>query len=127
MTAPSMPKKFTLEELLAGVAPENGHPEFDWGSAQGKEASIAEEANLDRTHFTLDSKQWAQLQTTLDTPLSDEQVQGLNKLFMGHDQMQESVALLRLLADSSADVKACRFRDSDDVFTDIRRMIAEKA
>jgi hypothetical protein len=40
--------------------------------------------------------------------------------------MQESVALLRLLADSSADVKACRFRDSDDVFTDIRRMITKK-
>jgi hypothetical protein len=33
-----MPKKFTLEELLAGVTPENVHHEVDWGRAQGKEA-----------------------------------------------------------------------------------------
>ena len=35
---PSMPKKFTLEELLAGVTPENLHGEMDWGKARGKEA-----------------------------------------------------------------------------------------
>ena len=38
VTIPSLPKKFTLEELLAGVTPENLHSEFDWGKAQGKEA-----------------------------------------------------------------------------------------
>jgi prevent-host-death family protein len=43
-----------------------------------------------------------------------------------YDQMQESLALLRMLADSSADVEAGRIRDSDTVFADIRRMIAEK-
>ena len=43
-----------------------------------------------------------------------------------YDQMQESLALLRMLADSSADVEAGRLRDSDAVFGDIRRMIAEK-
>jgi uncharacterized protein (DUF1778 family) len=42
---------------------------------------VAEEAILDRTRFTLDSKQWARLQTALDAPPSDEQVQGLRKLF----------------------------------------------
>lgn len=35
---PSTPKKFTLEELLAGVTPDNLHAETDWGKAQGKEA-----------------------------------------------------------------------------------------
>ena len=35
---PSMPKKFTLEELLAGVTSDNLHSETDWGKAQGKEA-----------------------------------------------------------------------------------------
>jgi antitoxin MazE len=35
---PSMPKKFTLEELLAGVTPSNLHGETDWGKTQGKEA-----------------------------------------------------------------------------------------
>ena len=35
VTIPSMPKKFTLDELLAGVTPENLHREFDWGQAQG--------------------------------------------------------------------------------------------
>jgi antitoxin MazE len=35
---PSMPKKLTLEELLAGVTPDNLHGEVDWGKAQGKEA-----------------------------------------------------------------------------------------
>ena len=35
---PSAPKKFTLEELLAGVTPDNLHNEFDWGAPRGKEA-----------------------------------------------------------------------------------------
>jgi len=43
-----------------------------------------------------------------------------------YDQMQESLALLRILADSSVDVEAGRLRDSDEVFADIRRMIAEQ-
>lgn len=43
-----------------------------------------------------------------------------------YDQMQESLALLRMLADSSADVEAGNLRDSDAVFADIRKMIAEK-
>jgi len=43
-----------------------------------------------------------------------------------YDQMQESLALLRLLADSSADVDAGKLRDSDEVFADINKMIAEK-
>ena len=38
VTIPAMPKKFTLDELLAGVTPENIHQEFDWGPVQGKEA-----------------------------------------------------------------------------------------
>lgn len=42
------------------------------------------------------------------------------------DQMQESLALLRMLADSAADVEAGNLRDSDEVFADIRKMIAEK-
>ncbi|MBG0774942.1 MAG: type II toxin-antitoxin system Phd/YefM family antitoxin [Desulfovibrionaceae bacterium] len=43
-----------------------------------------------------------------------------------YDQMQESLALLRMLADSAADVEAGNLRDSDEVFADIRKMIAEK-
>ncbi len=43
-----------------------------------------------------------------------------------HDQMQESMALMYMLADSSADVEAGALRDSDEVFADIRRMIARK-
>lgn len=43
-----------------------------------------------------------------------------------YDQMQQSLALLRMLADSSADVEAGRVRDSDEVFADIRQMIAQK-
>ena len=35
---PSTPRKFTLEELLAGVTPDNLHGETDWGRAQGNEA-----------------------------------------------------------------------------------------
>lgn len=38
----------------------------------------------------------------------------------------ESLALLRLLEMSAADVEAGRVWDSDEVFADIRRMIAEK-
>ena len=30
-------KKSTLKELLAGVTPENIHPETDWGKPMGKE------------------------------------------------------------------------------------------
>jgi len=43
-----------------------------------------------------------------------------------YDQIQESLALLRMLADSSADAEAGRLRDSDEVFADVRKMIAEK-
>jgi prevent-host-death family protein len=43
-----------------------------------------------------------------------------------YDQIQESLALLRMLADSSADAEAGRLRDSDDVFADLSTMIAEK-
>lgn len=42
-----------------------------------------------------------------------------------YDQMQESLAMLRMLADSSADVEAGRVRDADEVFADARKMIAE--
>ncbi len=38
VSVPSMPKKFSLDELLAGVTPENVHSAYDWGPAQGKEA-----------------------------------------------------------------------------------------
>jgi prevent-host-death family protein len=43
-----------------------------------------------------------------------------------YDQLQESLALLRMLADSSADADAGRLRDAGEVFDDIRAMIAEK-
>lgn len=43
-----------------------------------------------------------------------------------YDQMQESLALLRMLADSAADVEAGRVRDSDEVFADARKLIARK-
>lgn len=36
--APLAQPTFTLEELLAGVTPENCHPEFDTGLPTGKEA-----------------------------------------------------------------------------------------
>ena len=35
---PSLPEKFTLDELLAGVTPGNLHGETDWGKAQGNES-----------------------------------------------------------------------------------------
>jgi len=41
----------------------------------------AEEMILDRTRFTLDAAQWEQVSAALDTPLSDEQTEGLRKLF----------------------------------------------
>ena len=43
-----------------------------------------------------------------------------------YDQMQESLPLLRLLADSSADIEAGRVRDADEVFTDMHTLIAQK-
>ncbi|HEV7406285.1 MAG TPA: AbrB/MazE/SpoVT family DNA-binding domain-containing protein [Chthoniobacteraceae bacterium] len=30
--------RYRLDDLLAGVTPENVHPETDWGSPRGKEA-----------------------------------------------------------------------------------------
>jgi len=36
---------------------------------------------LDRTRFTLDAAQWAQVSAALDAPLSDEQAEGLGRLF----------------------------------------------
>ena len=44
-----------------------------------------------------------------------------------YDEMQQSLALLRMLADSSMDVEAGRLRDADDVFADLRTSLAEKA
>ena len=41
----------------------------------------AEEVILDRTRFALDSKQWEQINAALDKPPSEDQVQGLGKLF----------------------------------------------
>ncbi len=43
-----------------------------------------------------------------------------------YDQIQESLALLRMLADSSADAEAGRLRDADEVFADLRTVIARK-
>ncbi len=40
-------------------------------------------------------------------------------------QTEETTALLELLAMSVADVEAGRVRDSDEVFADARRIIAE--
>jgi uncharacterized protein (DUF1778 family) len=41
----------------------------------------AEEMILDRTRFTLDAAQWEQVSAAFDAPLSDEQTEGLRKLF----------------------------------------------
>jgi uncharacterized protein (DUF1778 family) len=41
----------------------------------------AEEMILDRTRFTLDAAQWEQVSAALDASLSDEQAEGLRKLF----------------------------------------------
>ena len=43
-----------------------------------------------------------------------------------YDQMQESLAMLRMLASSVADIEAGRVRDADEVFADLRTMIATK-
>jgi antitoxin MazE len=32
------PKEYSLEELVAGITPENLHEETDWGGAVGREA-----------------------------------------------------------------------------------------
>lgn len=44
-----------------------------------------------------------------------------------YDEMQQSLALLRMLADSSIDIEAGRLRDADEVFADLRISLAEKA
>jgi len=41
----------------------------------------AEEVILERTRFTLDAAQWDQVAAALDAPLSDDQEEGLRKLF----------------------------------------------
>lgn len=41
-------------------------------------------------------------------------------------KLQESLAMLRMLEMSAADVEAGRVRDADEVFDEIRHMIAEK-
>ncbi|MDY0275523.1 MAG: type II toxin-antitoxin system Phd/YefM family antitoxin [Desulfomicrobium sp.] len=43
-----------------------------------------------------------------------------------YDQMQQSLAMLRMLADSTAATEAGKLHDSDEVFDDIRKMIAKK-
>jgi uncharacterized protein (DUF1778 family) len=50
---------------------------------------VAEEVILDRTRFTLDSKQWEQLNAALETSPSEEQVQGLSKLFTARAPWQK--------------------------------------
>lgn len=45
---------------------------------------------------------------------------------MDDAQMRESLALLHMLSDSAADIEAGHVRDSDAVFADLRRMLAEK-
>jgi antitoxin MazE len=35
--AASKPKKYSLEELVAQITPENKHDVFDWGKPMGKE------------------------------------------------------------------------------------------
>ena len=44
-----------------------------------------------------------------------------------YDEMQQSLALLRMLADSSMEVEAGRLRDADEVFAELRTSLAEKA
>jgi len=34
---PKKRRRYTLEELVAGITPENRHPETDWGPRRGKE------------------------------------------------------------------------------------------
>jgi antitoxin component of MazEF toxin-antitoxin module len=38
-TKQARPRKYTLQQLLAGVTPENLHPEFDTGPPVGREVS----------------------------------------------------------------------------------------
>jgi antitoxin MazE len=38
VTVPTRVPKFTLEELLEGITPDNRHREIDRGNARGKEA-----------------------------------------------------------------------------------------
>ena len=38
-----------------------------------------------------------------------------------YDEMQQSLALLRMLADSSMDVEAGRLRDADEVFAELEK------
>jgi antitoxin MazE len=33
-----VPREYSLEELVAGITPENRHPETDWGEPAGKES-----------------------------------------------------------------------------------------
>lgn len=42
---------------------------------------VAEEVVLERTRFTLDSEQWAQVNAALDAPPTEERMRGLRKLF----------------------------------------------
>ena len=44
-----------------------------------------------------------------------------------YDEMQQSLALLRMLADSSMAVAAGRLRDADEVFAALRTSLAETA
>lgn len=41
-----------------------------------------------------------------------------------YDEMQESMALLRMLADSAAEAEAGNVRSSEEVFSDLRARIA---
>ena len=50
---------------------------------------VAEELILDRTRFTLDSKQWERLSKALDDPPSEEQMRGLGKLFAAKAPWQD--------------------------------------
>lgn len=43
-----------------------------------------------------------------------------------YDQLQESLALMRMLGQSAVDVESMNLRDSEAVFASIRRMIAKK-
>lgn len=49
----------------------------------------AEELVLDRTRFTLDSKQWDQISTALDKQPTEEQIRGLSRLFASKTPWQK--------------------------------------
>ncbi|MGQ0698748.1 MAG: AbrB/MazE/SpoVT family DNA-binding domain-containing protein [Panacagrimonas sp.] len=38
LVKPARRKRYTLDELLKGITPENVHPEIDWGPDVGREA-----------------------------------------------------------------------------------------